>query len=64
MEPYDGGKVLAIWKETSSESSFESDDSDDNDDEVPKKPKGYYKIKVPIKKIFSTILVEEELIPE
>jgi len=76
MEPYDNGKVLAFWKEESSTSSESSDeeDRDDEEDEDTKKqkqkqkqkqqPKGYYKIKIPIKKIFSTILVEEELIPE
>ena len=54
MEPYSGG-TLAIWK---SESSTSSEESSDEEDE----PKGYYKMKIPIKKLYKTILTEEKLI--
>jgi hypothetical protein len=67
MEPYDDGVKYALWKTIESSSSDDGGDTteDEDEDEDPKKtPKGYYKKKIPIKKIFSTILVEEELIPE
>jgi hypothetical protein len=66
MEPYNG-KDFAMWKTVESSSSSGGDTSEDDDDDeegVAKGPKGYYKKKVPIKKIFSTTLVEEELISE
>jgi len=67
MEPYNG-KDFAMWKtiESSSSSGGDSseDESDDDDGDKKKVPKGYYKKKIPIKKIFSTTLVEEDLIPE
>lgn len=66
MEPY-GGTKYALWKTIESSSSDDGGDTTDeeeDEDEKKKPPKGYYKKKVPIKKIFSTILVEEDLIPE
>lgn len=64
MEPYNGsGNNFAVWKTIeSSSSSGDSSDDDDDDEDGKKVPKGYYKKKIPIKKIFSTTLVEEELI--
>jgi len=55
MEPYSGG-TLAIWKTESSTSSEESSDEEED------QPKGYYKMKIPIKKLYKTILTEEKLI--
>lgn len=65
MEPYNG-KDFAMWKtvESSSSSGGDSSEDDDEDEGDVKGPKGYYKKKIPIKKIFSTTLVVEELIPE
>jgi len=67
MEPYNGNKDLAIWStiESSSGSSEDDDEGGYESEEDPKLiPKGYYKMKIPIKKIYSTILIEEDLIPE
>ena len=66
MEPYNG-KHLAIWKTTESSSSSggsSNGESDDDSDDPKLVPKGYYKMKIPIKKIYNIILVEEELLSE